>query len=529
MYKYLITLLILTCPSYLLAQQEYFFESINSQHTFEIHDLFLDQESNIIWLATSQGLAMLKDDEVSLIEHTSKYPCSSIVQDAAKQIWLGTYGGSLITYNTQTIATPNQQPILELPIEEAESKSITELYIHKALNKLAIGTETGRLLTIQLPDSKGETLKRVKKLAKNENLRSLIMDGERRFLVCSLEKGLQYSIDNQWETIGEALNALSKNSSSVSKAPLLNIELETAHVIKDFEDFVLVAGKNKDGNPTFLKIKKYKTNEGSILLQPYKQASEFKTFFPDCRSSWIHDFDIDVYENIWIADDFGLMKFRMQNVHDNNCEKIPLSTEDPAFVDKPIRHLVLLNDSTLYIVSSESKIGKLHFHDQFIIPEEENTPENEEELIIETQELRKIDDLKCDQTLVLPNINFKSDQTLFENAANAKQDIKLIVDYLEANKNTSIKLIGHTELFNDPKNQLSMDRVKHVKKELQKKGIKGKRIEILAKGNAEFKAYLAEKKEFDNCYDQNNPTDSPCNRPKRRKTYKRVDVKVVCQ
>lgn len=94
--------------------------------------------------------------------------------------------------------------------------------------------------------------------------------------------------------------------------------------------------------------------------------------------------------------------------------------------------------------------------------------------------LTSLIDLKCNTRVYLPNVIFKEGETKFSGRVKAIQNIRLIVEYLNAYPNARIYLYGHTDIFgNERRNlELSRERAMAVKRELVNMGIEPNKISV---------------------------------------------------
>mgnify|MGYP000114951390 CR=1 FL=1 len=91
-----------------------------------------------------------------------------------------------------------------------------------------------------------------------------------------------------------------------------------------------------------------------------------------------------------------------------------------------------------------------------------------------------LEDLKCDQHVVMPDVNFKESETSFSGRIKAIQNIRIIAEYLKQYPKSHLNIYGHTDIYgSDYKNRnLSRERGFAVKRELVKMGIDSDRIEV---------------------------------------------------
>ena len=98
--------------------------------------------------------------------------------------------------------------------------------------------------------------------------------------------------------------------------------------------------------------------------------------------------------------------------------------------------------------------------------------------------LYKMEDLKCRERVILPDVKFRDNETNFAGRVRAVENIKIIAAYMNAYPQSIVRLHGHTDVLGDEfKNlELSKERAMAVKRELVIMGIAYERIEIFYYG-----------------------------------------------
>lgn len=105
-------------------------------------------------------------------------------------------------------------------------------------------------------------------------------------------------------------------------------------------------------------------------------------------------------------------------------------------------------------------------------------------LIVQTKiKIPKSNKIEINKKYTLQNINFNFNS--IELSETAKNEVKIIYEYLKLNENTKIKIIGHSDNFgNESYNKtLSENRAKAIENYLMELGINKKRIESLGYGS----------------------------------------------
>jgi outer membrane protein OmpA-like peptidoglycan-associated protein len=122
--------------------------------------------------------------------------------------------------------------------------------------------------------------------------------------------------------------------------------------------------------------------------------------------------------------------------------------------------------------------------------------------------LRTVADIKCQERVILPDVNFRDNELSFSGRVKAIDNIKIIYNYLIAYPQAIVRLHGHTDIMGDEyKNlELSKERAMAVKRELVIMGIDYERIEIFFYGGKQ------PLQEFQNGDDRN----------------RRVEVEAIC-
>jgi len=196
-----------------------------------------------------------------------------------------------------------------------------------------------------------------------------------------------------------------------------------------------------------------------------------------------HDFEIDS-KNIWIATNKGIIHFDRQN---REC-KVINKKQYPDFGLSIVHNIAVENDTTIWASNNNLGLHKITFRDEVIEEEVIAEAETEEEKEIETfdrRNLTKVSDINCNDTLVLNQLIFKPSTADFLNLLEAKAQMEILVDYLNANENNTLELMGHTDNISSNKEylkDLSDRRVERVKRFLVEKGIKKNRIKTYAYG-----------------------------------------------
>lgn len=100
---------------------------------------------------------------------------------------------------------------------------------------------------------------------------------------------------------------------------------------------------------------------------------------------------------------------------------------------------------------------------------------------------KKVEDIECNQRLVLENVYFKDDLAQFDSRIKSLRSLSSIARHFKENIQYKIVLHGHTDIFGDPlKNlELSKQRVLMVKRSLVSMGVRSNRIVILYHGGTQ--------------------------------------------
>ena len=103
------------------------------------------------------------------------------------------------------------------------------------------------------------------------------------------------------------------------------------------------------------------------------------------------------------------------------------------------------------------------------------------------QMLIEIDDLECNERVILSDVNFHENKPEFTARGKAMKTITLVVEYLTFNPKRKIVLHGHTDIFGNAfKNlEISKQHVTTVKKALVSKGIDASRIITIHHGGSQ--------------------------------------------
>ncbi len=87
-------------------------------------------------------------------------------------------------------------------------------------------------------------------------------------------------------------------------------------------------------------------------------------------------------------------------------------------------------------------------------------------------------DIRCNEVMNLPNIQFHDNTTRFKGIIAARKTMFLIFDYMRDNPQSTLTLYGHSDIFGDPDSNLELtkDRVIKIQRWLSMQGINKDRI-----------------------------------------------------
>ncbi len=108
------------------------------------------------------------------------------------------------------------------------------------------------------------------------------------------------------------------------------------------------------------------------------------------------------------------------------------------------------------------------------------TPREKEPIDYMPKALSSLDDMKCSERVILPNVTFRDNEVNFSGRVKALQNIRVVAEYLKAYPKANIILHGHTDIQGaHHKNlELSRERALSVKRSLVSMGVKRERIKI---------------------------------------------------
>jgi outer membrane protein OmpA-like peptidoglycan-associated protein len=101
--------------------------------------------------------------------------------------------------------------------------------------------------------------------------------------------------------------------------------------------------------------------------------------------------------------------------------------------------------------------------------------------------LNSIQDLQCQERVILKNVYFGEDNAEFTKRIQAMRTLNVVITYLKRYPTAKIILHGHTDIFGDPYRNLvlSKQRVLTIKRVLLQKGIDTKRVITLYHGGSQ--------------------------------------------
>lgn len=100
------------------------------------------------------------------------------------------------------------------------------------------------------------------------------------------------------------------------------------------------------------------------------------------------------------------------------------------------------------------------------------------------RELKTVADLRCQERVILTNVNFLEDKAVITGRARSNRTLAVVVQHLRANPGARIVLHGHTDVHGDAwRNlELSRERAELVKRLLSHRGIDGHRVIVYFHG-----------------------------------------------
>lgn len=132
-----------------------------------------------------------------------------------------------------------------------------------------------------------------------------------------------------------------------------------------------------------------------------------------------------------------------------------------------------------------SKTDDTKANNSTLNPNQNNTPtppapKEKEPIDYMPKALSSLDDMKCSERVILPNVVFRDNEVKFTGRVKAMQNIRVVAEYLEAYPDATILLHGHTDIQGTHINnlELSRERAMAVKRSLVELGVKRERIKI---------------------------------------------------
>lgn len=169
-----------------------------------------------------------------------------------------------------------------------------------------------------------------------------------------------------------------------------------------------------------------------------------------------------------------------------NCFDIMIKTKDSPLLGSPENAQTTasrLEQSFTYVQPKKepAKINPEPSKAPNKIQQPSNTPEPIDYM---PKQLVKIEDLRCSERVVLPQIKFRDNEVSFAGRAKAMQDVQVLAEFMRKYPDSRLRLHGHTDIFGDQYRnlELSRDRAMAVKQALIDYGIRAERIEVFYYG-----------------------------------------------
>lgn len=180
-----------------------------------------------------------------------------------------------------------------------------------------------------------------------------------------------------------------------------------------------------------------------------------------------------------------------------NCNDILLKTKDSKILGTEMQMEAVIQR----FYSQQEKVNYPDINNATTLAEESTfDKKNKTEQVVENplakslepidympKKMASIEDLACNERVILSNIYFHDNKAEFVGRIKAMKTINMIVDYLTFHPKAKIVLHGHTDIFGNAfKNlELSQKRVFTVKRTIMSKGIDANRIITIHHGGAQ--------------------------------------------
>lgn len=482
------------CVNTLLAQDAFLFTKQTNLPSDIINAIAVEQ-SNIIWVATEEGLVELypNDSGKFVVTRTFTNPkdpalfkAQQIVIDNKGQKWLGTYRSSLVKLNERNPLKSEEIPLTH----QGKKQLITSLYFDSPT--IWAGLESGLVMGYNT------LTKRIEQKGKptTNNIYSIYSEktatGKKTITVGTTSGLYQKQLSpyqkqlSQWHQIPVTSNI---KFFAALQNKLHRGVLRQTYKILDYQKQLWVIGQNQTAQ----------ANVQSWLNKKQPESYELGCVV-DNQQTIFRDFDFDKKGNMWIVTDKQVIQY---NPKKNEClQNIPL----PKTLSKA-NTLVVQNTNAIWIGSEGNGLYQLS-----LTSEIDNKLAKMADVATTTATptiMRSTRDFNCNQQLILPNLRFTRGKATYLDPIKANADLDTIVTYLQQHPTYAIELSGHTDggtaYF---AKQLSKSRVEKAKNYLINKGVGLPRIKTRLVGGLEPLSYSAE--------------------DKKRAKNRRVEVRVIC-
>jgi len=401
----------------------------------QVHTLL--QNNNETWIGTDKGIIIKRDRLYKVWElHDSSgesQDITSIYLEHKNSYYVGTGKGQIYKLNFNFDTT-------RIPISDTILRSTDKiLHLSASGSKLWIGSDEGDIIEY----NEETTITSVMPAYYRVPIHQIITNNDKIYMVVR-DNGIFFKRrkENSWNQTKQ-INRCKK---------ILKQGHEFWMIGRDSTGrSLLLKTDNPDYDWEYVPLKCLPENSGKVL---------FNDIVPGPRGV------------LWLASDNGVIKYDTLN---HSCLRFSVD-QYPEMKEKRFDHLLPETDTSLLVSVPQKGMYRLIFSKDM---------QEERDTMVDKKALTRMEDINCNDTLVLNQLLFKTSKAEFINPADAIAQMDILVQYLDIHPTDDIELYGHTDNLSTNEEyliKLSEGRVNKVREYLVEKGIKKQRISTRAFG-----------------------------------------------